>query len=181
MLVTRGGMESMLNTIWLIITALAFGGVVEKCGVLERDHDVVHALGQARILVQLLVSRSWHFAATSTPLARALDIQVAPVHHDLASLRAVPADFAALATRMLVAGDFGGGNHQQLLDQAATGVVHQLVDARASVLDQVEHRQQELTVLGETGPQPVFALLGDDVQRRARLGLKQRKRQFLLT
>jgi NhaC family Na+:H+ antiporter len=35
-LVTRGGMDSMLNTIWLIITALAFGGVVEKCGVLER-------------------------------------------------------------------------------------------------------------------------------------------------
>jgi NhaC family Na+:H+ antiporter len=35
-LLTRGGMESMLNTIWLIITALAFGGVVEKCGVIER-------------------------------------------------------------------------------------------------------------------------------------------------
>jgi Na+:H+ antiporter, NhaC family len=35
-LVTRGGMDSMLNTIWLIISALAFGGVVEKCGVLER-------------------------------------------------------------------------------------------------------------------------------------------------
>jgi NhaC family Na+:H+ antiporter len=35
-LVTRGGMESMLNTIWLIIVALAFGGVVEKAGVLER-------------------------------------------------------------------------------------------------------------------------------------------------
>jgi Na+:H+ antiporter, NhaC family len=29
-------MDSMLNTIWLIITALAFGGVVEKAGVLER-------------------------------------------------------------------------------------------------------------------------------------------------
>ncbi len=35
-LVTRGGMDSMLNTIWLIITALAFGGVVEKAGVLDR-------------------------------------------------------------------------------------------------------------------------------------------------
>ncbi len=35
-LVTRGGMESMLNTVWLIIAALAFGGVVEKAGVLER-------------------------------------------------------------------------------------------------------------------------------------------------
>lgn len=35
-LVSRGGMASMLNTIWLVITALAFGGVVEKAGVLER-------------------------------------------------------------------------------------------------------------------------------------------------
>ncbi len=35
-LVSRGGMASMLNTIWLIITALAYGGVVEKAGVLDR-------------------------------------------------------------------------------------------------------------------------------------------------
>lgn len=36
MLASRGGMESMLNTVWLIIAALAFGGVVEKAGVIER-------------------------------------------------------------------------------------------------------------------------------------------------
>ena len=36
MLATRGGMDSMLNTIWLIVTALAFGGVVEKAGVIDR-------------------------------------------------------------------------------------------------------------------------------------------------
>ncbi|MCA3554413.1 Na+/H+ antiporter NhaC family protein [Aestuariivirga sp.] len=35
-LVSRGGMDSMLNTIWLVMTALAFGGVVEKAGVLDR-------------------------------------------------------------------------------------------------------------------------------------------------
>lgn len=35
-LVSRGGMDSMLNTIWLVITALAYGGVVEKAGVLDR-------------------------------------------------------------------------------------------------------------------------------------------------
>ena len=35
-LASRGGMASMLDTIWLVITALAFGGVVEKAGVLER-------------------------------------------------------------------------------------------------------------------------------------------------
>ena len=36
MLASRGGMKSMLNTIWLIVTALGFGGVVEKAGVLDR-------------------------------------------------------------------------------------------------------------------------------------------------
>jgi len=36
MLASRGGMERMLDTIWLIIVALAFGGVVEKAGVVER-------------------------------------------------------------------------------------------------------------------------------------------------
>ena len=35
-LVSRGGMSSMLTTVWLIIAALAFGGVVEKAGVLDR-------------------------------------------------------------------------------------------------------------------------------------------------
>ncbi|HWK63388.1 MAG TPA: Na+/H+ antiporter NhaC family protein [Rhizobiaceae bacterium] len=35
-LLSRGGMESMLGTVWLILVALAFGGIVEKAGVLER-------------------------------------------------------------------------------------------------------------------------------------------------
>ena len=35
-LLTRGGMESMLVTIWLILTALAFGAVLEHTGMLQR-------------------------------------------------------------------------------------------------------------------------------------------------
>jgi Na+:H+ antiporter, NhaC family len=35
-LASRGGMASMLDTIWLVIAALAFGGVVERTGVLTR-------------------------------------------------------------------------------------------------------------------------------------------------
>jgi len=35
-LLTRGGMSSMLNTIWLILTALAFGAVMEHAGMLMR-------------------------------------------------------------------------------------------------------------------------------------------------
>lgn len=56
-LVTRGGMDSMLTTIWLIITALAFGGVVEKCGVLERLIEPVIARARsAGALVASLVA-----------------------------------------------------------------------------------------------------------------------------
>ncbi|WP_026619385.1 Na+:H+ antiporter, NhaC family [Ensifer sp. WSM1721] len=36
LILTRGGMSSMMNTIWLIITALAFGAVVEHAGLLKR-------------------------------------------------------------------------------------------------------------------------------------------------
>lgn len=35
-LLSRGGMSSMLNTVWLIITAMCFGSAMEKAGVLER-------------------------------------------------------------------------------------------------------------------------------------------------
>ena len=57
LLVTRGGMASMLNTIWLIITALAFGGVVEKCGVLDRLlAPIIHKAKSAGALVASLVA-----------------------------------------------------------------------------------------------------------------------------
>jgi NhaC family Na+:H+ antiporter len=56
LLVSRGGMASMLNTIWLIITALAFGGVVEKAGVLDRlIAPVLAAAKSAGALVASLV------------------------------------------------------------------------------------------------------------------------------
>jgi len=35
-LLSRGGMASMLNTIWLILCAMAFGAVMERAGLLER-------------------------------------------------------------------------------------------------------------------------------------------------
>lgn len=36
LLTSRGGMESMLPTIWLVMAAFAFGGIVEATGVLQR-------------------------------------------------------------------------------------------------------------------------------------------------
>ncbi len=35
-LLTSGGMFGMLNTIWLILCAMIFGGIMEKCGMLKR-------------------------------------------------------------------------------------------------------------------------------------------------
>ncbi len=40
-ILTRGGMSSMMNTVWLIITALAFGATVEHAGLLNRLVDPV--------------------------------------------------------------------------------------------------------------------------------------------
>ena len=57
MLASRGGMESMLNTIWLIVTALGFGGVVEKAGVLDRlISPIIEKAKSAGALVTSLVT-----------------------------------------------------------------------------------------------------------------------------
>ncbi|MDK1388308.1 Na+/H+ antiporter NhaC family protein [Sinorhizobium sp. 8-89] len=43
LVLSRGGMSSMMNTVWLIITALAFGAVVEHAGLLKRLIDPIVA------------------------------------------------------------------------------------------------------------------------------------------
>jgi len=53
-LLTRGGMASMLNTVWLIITALAFGAVVEHAGLMQRLMEPV--IRQAKSATALVAS-----------------------------------------------------------------------------------------------------------------------------
>jgi NhaC family Na+:H+ antiporter len=53
-LLSRGGMDSMLNTIWLIMAALAFGAVLEHAGMLERI--VAPAVGFARSTAALVAT-----------------------------------------------------------------------------------------------------------------------------
>jgi NhaC family Na+:H+ antiporter len=56
-LASRGGMASMLNTVWLIIAALAFGGVVEKTGVLDKIiSPIVRVATSATALVSAMVA-----------------------------------------------------------------------------------------------------------------------------
>ncbi len=40
-LISKGGIASMLNTVWLIVSALAFGGVLERTGILKQILDSV--------------------------------------------------------------------------------------------------------------------------------------------
>ena len=53
-LLSRGGMVSMLNTVWLILTALAFGAVLEHAGMLNRLIEPV--VGGVRSTVGLIVA-----------------------------------------------------------------------------------------------------------------------------
>jgi NhaC family Na+:H+ antiporter len=53
-LLSRGGMSSMLNTIWLIITALSFGAVLELTGLLQRVVDAI--LGMVRSTGSLIAA-----------------------------------------------------------------------------------------------------------------------------
>lgn len=56
-ILTRGGMASMMVTVWLIITALAFGAVMEKAGLLNRLIDpLVRRIHSAWGMVTALVA-----------------------------------------------------------------------------------------------------------------------------
>ena len=56
-LTTRGGMSSMLPTVWLIIAAFAFGGVVERTGALNRlIAPIINVAKSAGTLVTMLVA-----------------------------------------------------------------------------------------------------------------------------
>jgi NhaC family Na+:H+ antiporter len=56
-ILTRGGMSSMMNTVWLIITALAFGATVEHAGLLNRLIDpIIHGVRSVSALVASVVA-----------------------------------------------------------------------------------------------------------------------------
>ena len=53
-LLTRGGMSSMLNTVWLILCAMAFGSVMEHIGLLQRILQGI--LSRVRSVTGLIIS-----------------------------------------------------------------------------------------------------------------------------
>ena len=52
-LLDRGGMSSMLNTVWLILCAMVFGGVMERTGLLERLVADLLRLARGKASLQL--------------------------------------------------------------------------------------------------------------------------------
>lgn len=53
-LLSGGGMSSMLTTIWLIVTAMTFGAVMEKVGLLQKVVDLI--VGFARTSSSLIIT-----------------------------------------------------------------------------------------------------------------------------
>lgn len=53
-IMTRGGMSSMMNTVWLIISALAFGAILEHAGMLNRL--IAPIVGRAKSIGGLVAS-----------------------------------------------------------------------------------------------------------------------------
>ena len=66
-LFSTGGMEGMMNTIWLIICAMAFGGVMEVCGMLKKiTNSVVKLANSTGSLIATTASTCVFFNATAS-------------------------------------------------------------------------------------------------------------------
>ena len=71
-LLSRGGMESMLNTVWLVLCAMTFGAVLETTGILKRllsaALTMVHGTGSL-IITTLLTSFGCNLIAADQYIA----------------------------------------------------------------------------------------------------------------
>lgn len=62
-----GGMEGMMNTIWLIICAMIFGGAMEACGLLQKiTHSVVKFVRSTGSLIATTAGTCVFFNATAS-------------------------------------------------------------------------------------------------------------------
>lgn len=66
-LLSTRGMEGMMNTIWLIICAMAFGGVMEACGLLQKITSTVVSIAKSTgSLIATTASTCVFFNATAS-------------------------------------------------------------------------------------------------------------------
>ncbi len=66
-LLSTGGMYGMLNTVWLIICAMVFGGVMESAGMLERiTHSIIQLVHSTGSLIASTVGTCIFFNLTAS-------------------------------------------------------------------------------------------------------------------
>jgi NhaC family Na+:H+ antiporter len=66
-LLSTSGMAGMLNTIWLIISAMIYGGVLEACGMLQRvAHEVISRAKSQSSLIASTVGTCIFFNTTAS-------------------------------------------------------------------------------------------------------------------
>lgn len=66
-LLTTGGMQGMLNTIWLILSAMVFGGTMEAAGMLKKiTHSVIRWANNTGSLIATTIGTSVFFNITAS-------------------------------------------------------------------------------------------------------------------
>ena len=119
------------------------------------DEDLEHPIGQAAVLANRLVGGDFDLSRLSqlgVLLAEPglVDAEFTFPERDASLLGAVVDDVAVgLLALLLGPGQLGGAHQQDGLDGGAAHDVDEVVDGGLGVLDQVEHGQEELAVLGE--------------------------------
>ena len=71
-LLSRGGMSSMLSTVWLIICAMVFGGALEVTGMLQKMADSILSLvrGTGSLIGATLIAAQFSLTPPLRPIYR---------------------------------------------------------------------------------------------------------------
>jgi hypothetical protein len=119
------------------------------------DQDLEHPIGERSVLAHRLVGGDVALARLARPGGLLPqpglgDAEPALPEGDAASLGAVVGDVAVgLLALLLGAGQLDGAHQENGLDGGPSHDVDEVVDGDLGVLDEVEHRHEELAVLGE--------------------------------
>jgi NhaC family Na+:H+ antiporter len=122
-LFSRGGMASMLSTIWLIICAMVFGGMLEACGMLQRIADSILSMvrGTGSLIGAVLatciftnMTASDQYIAIVVPARMFKDAFRKRRLHAKNLSRAV--EDAGTVTSVLIPWNTGGAYHASVLD-----------------------------------------------------------------
>jgi hypothetical protein len=119
------------------------------------DEDLEHPIVEPPVLAHRLVGGDLDFAGLTgllglLPQPGLGDFELAFLEGDTARLRAVVGDLAVgLLPLLLGAGDLSSAHEEDGVDGSPSHDVDEVVDGGLSVLDEIEHGEEELAVLGQ--------------------------------